>query len=43
MAEVPLVGGVILNQDNWAFLLHRSDHDQWELPGGRIQEGEVAV
>lgn len=31
---------VILNAESHVLLCHRTDHDVWNLPGGRVEEGE---
>ena len=43
MAEIRLVSGVITDIDNHVLLMQRLDHNQWELPGGRIEDGEMAL
>lgn len=43
MEEVQLAGCVITNHDNQVLLMHRADHNQWELPGGRVEDGELAI
>jgi 8-oxo-dGTP pyrophosphatase MutT (NUDIX family) len=30
----------VITRDNRLLMLHKSDRDLWELPGGRIDEGE---
>lgn len=35
------VFGVILNDKNEVLLIHRTDHDIWEIPGGRWEDGET--
>ena len=41
MKEIQLTGCVITDKQNRVLLLHRRDHNQWQLPGGRIESGEV--
>lgn len=43
MYEVKLAGCVITDRNDQVLLMHRLDHNQWELPGGRIEDGEVAI
>lgn len=43
MDEIQLAGCVITDIDNQVLLMHRQDHNQWELPGGRVEDGEVPV
>lgn len=43
MAEVQLVSGIITDIDSHVLLMHRRDHNQLELPGGRIEDGEMAL
>lgn len=38
---VNLAGCVITDQENRVLLLHRIDHNQWQLPGGRIKPDET--
>lgn len=42
MEPIELAGCVILDDYGRILLLHRSrgDHEQWELPGGKVEEGE---
>ena len=35
------VYGVILNEKNEILLIHRTDHDIWEIPGGKWEDGET--
>lgn len=42
MSEIRLVGLVIPDEAQRVFLLHRRDHNQWQLPGGRILVGEAS-
>lgn len=35
------VYGVILNNKNEVLLIHRTDHDIWEIPGGGWEENET--
>jgi 8-oxo-dGTP diphosphatase len=35
------VYGVIVNEKAEVLLIHRTDHDIWEIPGGRWEEGET--
>ena len=35
------VFGVILNDKNEVLLIHRTDHDIWEIPGGGWEDGET--
>src|SRR4051812_33067248 len=38
-----LAGCVILDEDGRVLLLHRSGNPiQWELPGGKVEDGEAA-
>ena len=37
MEAIPLVGCVIPDEQQRVLLVHRIDHNQWQLPGGRIQ------
>lgn len=32
--------GIIINQDNKVLLCHRRDYDLWNLPGGKVEDGE---
>jgi|GEM_PF-3437011 len=43
MAEIQLVSGIITDTHNHVLLMHRRDHNQLELPGGRIEDGEMAL
>lgn len=35
-----LAGVIILNERKEILLLHRIKRNQWELPGGKVDEGE---
>ncbi len=41
MSEVKLAVCAIADIDKHLLLLHRRNPDQWQLPGGRIEAGEV--
>ncbi len=45
MSVIQLAGCVIQNQDGHILLVHRNNgkHVQWEIPGGKIDEGEEAI
>lgn len=43
MSEIELAGCVITDRQNRILLLHRRDHNQWQLPGGRREPNEVAA
>jgi len=34
---------IILNQQGHVLLVHRTDFDVWNLPGGKMEEGETPV
>jgi len=43
MAEIDFVCGVIPDEAGRVWMVERLDHNQWELPGGKIQPGEMAL
>jgi 8-oxo-dGTP pyrophosphatase MutT (NUDIX family) len=43
MSVEKLVGCVIADADSQVYLLHRPDHDQWQLPGGRITDEDFDI
>ena len=44
MKKILLSGAIILNEKNELLLIHRNTNEkcEWELPGGRIEEGEMS-
>ena len=36
-------GGVLVNNQNQIYLIHKKSRDEWVLPKGRIEEGESAL
>jgi len=45
MNAIQLAGCVIQNQDGHILLVHRNNgkHVQWEIPGGKVDDGEEAI
>ncbi|MFC1648394.1 NUDIX domain-containing protein [Nanoarchaeota archaeon] len=43
MTMIHLAGSVLLNEEKEILLLYRPSRDQWELPGGKIEEGEEII
>jgi len=43
MSGIELVGLAIADENQRVLLLHRRDHNQWQLPGGRKLAGETAA
>lgn len=41
MKEIQLAGCVLTDAHDRVLLLHRRDHNQWQLPGGRVESGEI--
>lgn len=41
--NIHLASCLITDPEQRALLLHRKDRKQWQLPGGRLEPGEVAI
>ncbi len=41
MREQQLAASIITNSDGDVLLLRRTDHNQWQLPGGRVETDEL--
>ncbi len=39
--ETETLAGNLIMEDGRLLLLHREDKDYWELPGGKVEEGEM--
>ena len=42
-ADGPKYAGILFVNGDTIFLMHRTDRDEWEGPGGHVEEGETAA